>query len=209
MESKKAEMSITANGNRSYQTGKKNDWKKQEIDADKERGSITAKMYGLDQLVFEKLKCEQGELDWEKFKSGNYIVVNQFESDDGEKPIYDVGDKITLTGENGFTKEYEVMALVSMPYPAEFQMYFSLEINYILPSSEFLNYFEGRQPMKTLFNISAKDEKQIESWLENYCTNINDDLTYTSKSTMEAEFATLQNMIVIVGGFLSFVLIRF
>lgn len=21
-------------------------------------------MYGLDQLVFEKLKCEQGELDW-------------------------------------------------------------------------------------------------------------------------------------------------
>ena len=97
---------------------------KQEIDADKERGSITAKMYGLDQLVFEKLKCEQGELDWEKFKSGNYIVVNQFESDDGEKPIYDVGDKITLTGENGFTKEYEVMALVSMPYPAEFQMYF-------------------------------------------------------------------------------------
>ena len=62
-------------------------------------------MYGLDQLVFEKLKCEQGELDWEKFKSGNYIVVNQFESDDGEKPIYDVGDKITLTGENGFTKE--------------------------------------------------------------------------------------------------------
>ncbi len=179
---------------------------KQEIDADKERGSITAKMYGLDQLVFEKLKCEQGELDWEKFKSGNYIVVNQFESDDGEKPIYDVGDKITLTGENGFTKEYEVMALVSMPNPAEFQMYFSLEINYILPSSEFLNYFEGRQPMKTLFNISAKDEKQIESWLENYCTNINDDLTYTSKSTMEAEFATLQNMIVIVGGFLSFVL---
>ena len=80
------------------------------------------------------------------------------------------------------------MALVSMPYPAEFQMYFSLEINYILPSSEFLNYFEGRQPMKTLFNVSKKDEKQIESWLENYCTNINDDLTYTSKSTMEAEF---------------------
>ena len=60
--------------------------------------------------------------------------------------------------------------------------------------------------MKTLFNVSKKDEKQIESRLENYCTNINDDLTYTSKSTMEAEFATLQNMIVIVGGFLSFVL---
>lgn len=179
---------------------------KQEIDFDKERGSITAKMYGLDQMVFEKLKCEQGELDWEKFKSGNYIVVNQFKSGDVEKPIYDVGDKITLTGENGFTKEYEVMALVDMPYPVEFQMYLSLEVNYILPSSEFLNYFEGRQPMKTLFNVSKKNEKEIESWLENYCTNINDDLTYTSKSTMEAEFATFQNMVAMVGGFLSFVL---
>lgn len=65
MESKKAEMSITANGNRSYQTGKRTIGRenlegleekfaymiqligeedmKQEIDADKERGSITAK----------------------------------------------------------------------------------------------------------------------------------------------------------------------
>ena len=87
----------------------------------------------------------------------NYIVVNQFESDDGEKPIYDVGDKITLTGENGFTKEYEVIGTCVDALSGRISdVLFSLEINYILPSSEFLNYFEGRQPMKTLFNVSKK-----------------------------------------------------
>lgn len=108
---------------------------------------------------------------WKKFKTGNYILVSEYDMrlPEGEKPIlyFLPGDKISVTTNDGNTKEYEVMATVQLPYAFRLQIFDTLDMFYILPSDEFNNFCQPRTPMRCLFNVSDEAEAlNIPWWLQ-------------------------------------------
>lgn len=169
---------------------------------------VDGKVYGIGRLIMEKLQNVEGPLDWEKFSSGRYVIAVRYShADDGQ--IYDyyhVGDKVTIRQKDGTSREYEVLAMANMPYSAELQSYGMMERSFLMPDTEFLDFYGEQQPLKTLFNVENDKEASVEKWLSNYCENVEDDLKYTSKGTIVAEFDSIKSMYVIVGGLLALVL---
>ena len=175
-----------------------------------EERAASVMLYGMDDFVLKNLPVRHGELNLEKFKTGNYILVNEYDMrlPDGEDPIqyFLPGEKISVTTNDGNTKEYEVMATVGLPYAFRLQIYDTLDMFYILPSQEFNSFCTPRAPMRCLFNVSDDAEESIEAWMENYTTQTEPALTYTSRKTYKQEFKSFTNMFIITGGLLTAIL---
>lgn len=155
------------------------------------------------------MELSEGELDWEKFKTGKYVITSKFGHlgpDENRINYYEVGDKVTVRLDDGSSREYEVMAVGDLPYACGLQSYGVFEYNFVLPDREYLDFIGDRLPMRTLFNVEKDKEADMEKWLSNYCENVNADLDYTSKATVAAEFEEDKDMYVIVGGLLSLIL---
>ena len=167
-------------------------------------------LYGMDDFVLKNLTVRHGSFDLEKFKTGNYILVNEYDMrlPDGEAPIpyFLPGEKISVTTNDGNTKEYEVMATVGLPYAFRLQIFDTLDMFYILPSQEFNSFCTPRAPMRCIFNVSDDAEENIEVWMENYTTQTEPALTYTSRKTYKQEFKSFTSMIIITGGLLTAIL---
>ena len=175
-----------------------------------EERAASVMLYGMDDFVLKNLTVRHGNFDLEKFKNGNYILVNEYDMrlPDGEDPIqyFLPGEKISVTTNDGNTKEYEVMATVGLPYAFRLQIYDTLDMFYILPSQEFNSFCTPRAPMRCLFNVSDDAEESIEAWMENYTTQTEPALTYTSRKTYKQEFKSFTNMFIITGGLLTAIL---
>lgn len=150
---------------------------------------IDGKVYGISRLVFEKLENTEGELDWEKFRTGNYVIASRFGNGEGVKASYfQPGEKVTVYNEQGESREYQVLAVAEMPYACSTKWYGEFECNYILPEKEYLDFMGHQQPMRTLFNVKKEKEEAVGEWLNDYCENVNDDLDFTSKSKIVKEY---------------------
>lgn len=175
-----------------------------------EERAASVMLYGIDDFVLKNLPVRHGEINIEKFKTGNYILVNEYDMrlPDGENPIpyFLPGERISVTTNDGNTKQYEVMATVQLPYAFRLQVYDTLDMFYILPSDEFNNFCQARTPMRCLFNVSDEAEENIEQWMEKYTTESESALTYTSRKTYKQEFKSFTSMIMIIGGLLTGIL---
>lgn len=181
------------------------DWFNQSI----ENRDLDGKVYGIGKLVMEKLENTEGELDWEKFRTGKYVIASRFGAAEDENSgfaYFKVGEKVTVYNEQGESRKYEVLAVADMPYACSTKYYGGFECNYILPEEEYLDFCGEQQPMRTLFNVKKDRRAAVEEWLTDYCTNVNDDLDFTSKSKIVQEFDTTKNMYSMVGGLLAFIL---
>ncbi len=98
------------------------------------------------------------------------------------------------------------MATVQLPYAFRLQIFDTLDMFYILPSDEFNSFCQPRTPMRCLFNVSDEAEEKIEEWMENYTTEREPALTYTSRKSYKEEFKSFTSMIMIVGGLLTGIL---
>ena len=167
-------------------------------------------VYGIDDFVLKNLPVRHGQLDLEKFKTGNYILVNEYDMrlPSGESPVqyFQPGEKISVTTNEGITKQYEVMATVELPYAFRLQIYDTLDMFYILPTSEFNSFCGTRSPMRCLFNSSDSQEQNIENWLETYTTETEPLLTYKSRKIYKQEFKNLTSMLILTGGLLTGIL---
>lgn len=178
-----------------------------EIEAYRKERRIDGKVYGISRLVMEKLEDPEGEPDWEKFKSGKYVIATRFDTLSGNYiNFFQPGEKVTVRNENGDTRTYEVLAAANMPYACELQRYGMFDCNFILPEDEYLDFMGESQPMRTLFDVEAAHEEEIEGWISDYCEKVNPELQYTSKATIVAEFDDSKNMYAMVGGLLVFIL---
>lgn len=187
-----------------------NPYAQEEISLFKEEAVIGGQIYGLDQWGSGQLKCYKGEIDWEKFKTGDYCLVNSYgiynELQEPLSGMYgDVGDKLSMKLSDGTVKEYEVMAIVDMPYAMTSRFFTFLGMQIIVPEQEYLAHAEPRALLSIL--TKEKDsEVSLDEALENYTKYVRTNLTYTSKQTYEEEYKSFVNMFWIVGGSLSFVL---
>lgn len=116
---------------------------------------IDGNVYGIGKLVMEKLENPEGNLDWDKFKTGNYIIASRFGYDEEKEraAFFHPGETVTLFNQKGQKRTYEVLAIADMPYACGFQVFGSFNCNYILPEQEYLDFMGEQQPMRTLFNI--------------------------------------------------------
>ncbi len=70
-------------------------------------------------------------------------------------------------------------------------------------NNEFISQIGHLSPMYTAFNVEDEFEEEINSYLKNYCSNINNDMQYNSKESFIKEFQSLQMSFKSVGMALS------
>lgn len=181
-----------------------------EVDFLKKNKVLTCDLYGIDEWGMEQLEVCKGEVDWEKFQTGKYVLINTFGMSWEEDPLmgvyYDVGDTIELQLPDGTKKNYEVMALASVPYSMTSRRFSLFDTRLILPETEYFANVKDKGAMLTTLSLEEKKEAAVNQALENYTENEEKNLTYVSKQTYEKEFKEFTSMFWIVGGALSFVL---
>lgn len=174
-----------------------------------EEGSIPAHIYGVGPLISSKLTLygDQTSIDWEKFNSGDYVIVDPFRVDEnGILVYYEVGERVTLQFGEDKEKEYEVLAIGTVPYAVSVHHGHYIDPNFILPEQELRAQYPGARGMTAILNVEDQYISSTEEWLDNYCETVNDQLQARSAKTYEEEFQTIKMMFTVVGGALSGVL---
>lgn len=170
-----------------------------------EENTLASHIYGVDEFVTSKMEIDEGKMDLEKLKSGNYVIASAFTSD-GKGHYYDVGDKVTIDFGDGKSKEYEVLAIGSIAFALGPQHGHFFDISFTMDHNEFVTQTGETGIMKTAFDVEPSEYEKAEEWIENYCEKVRPDLDFKSRTTYVNEFKGMQNMYLIVGGILSFIL---
>lgn len=163
-------------------------------------------LYGFEQFPFSLCNVIEGELDWEKFSTGNYVI--EFASYNNNMEVYrdeyqfTPGDKITFEC-GGKEQEYEVLALVAcrniLTSGTSMASYSSL----MLPADTFLSLYPDSLPIRYLFNADLSSHSNIEQWLKSYAGDTEHGIKYTSRTILTQEFNDIKYTYIIAGGILS------
>lgn len=178
-----------------------------------------AAVYGLEDLPLGRLQVLEGEIDVEKLRSGDYILEGIMLNDQDEpywnSSHFSVGDKVVLHNRKGTgatameneytTREFTVMAKVAVKYFTN-SCGVSYDYTYYLPANVYQEMAAVPGVMSYVYNVSDTEEAQMDAFLEAYTGNIEPVMNYSSKSTRVKEFEGMRNMILIVGGLLSFII---
>ncbi|MGN1413138.1 MAG: ABC transporter permease [Anaerovoracaceae bacterium] len=176
-----------------------------------EDGQVICSLYGADDMVLEYVELLRGQLDLEKFRSGNYIIAGPgIVLDDpqasADTAYYDVGDSVEIHWTDGTTSVYEVMAIGEMQHAMGTRSSFLLGVDLILPASEYLKHVPSKGGLS--LSVDCSDDAAGEEagrWLEAYCEN-STSTVYDSRETIAEEFESMNQMILRVGGALSAIL---
>jgi putative ABC transport system permease protein len=162
-------------------------------------------VYGLDDDAFKRLNVLEGSIALDKLKTGNYVVANAFD-ENGEVRYYHIGDMVNLPKDNGETKEYEVIAIATIPHNMSIKHTHPLTPSFYLPSDVFLSQITQKTPMLTTFDVADSFEKEMASYLKTYCQEVDSNMEYQSKATVVAEYENTQRTYKTVGVTLSILL---
>ncbi|MCU6746247.1 MULTISPECIES: ABC transporter permease [Lachnospiraceae] len=169
-------------------------------------------IYGVNKEAADKIILADGQkMDWEKFRTGKYVIVNAMDStNDGKvtfhSPFLEPGDTVTLEFEEGKAKEYEVLYVGQMPMAMGTQMFPLIPESFILPDTEMKEQTGVRQPMRTIFDVEDGQREAVGKWLADYCENVDPNMAYGDKAEYEKEFDEMRKVFVIAGGLLSVIL---
>lgn len=182
-------------------------------------GNQMCVVYGMEDLLLERLQVLEGELDMEKFKSGKYILEGILLHDNGEpywdsSSHFDIGDKVTLHNYKGSGKtlqenkyrtwEFEVMAKVAVKTFTN-SCGVGYNYNYYLPADTYLSMVENPGIMSYSYNVAEEAEESMTAFVQDYTENVEPVMNYSSKATRVREFEGLRNMVLLVGGALSLI----
>ena len=171
-----------------------------------DQGQMCSHIYGTDGFAESKMKIIEGNFEREKFESGRYIVAAVGGRLATGRKIWEIGDKVTLIGQDGQPKEYEVMALGCIPDALSPGHSHGFDAYFTLPSSEFISLTGETGAMNLAFNVEPDKIDAVDSQLKNYCGSVNTALDYRSKQSYIDEFNGTQSTFLLVGGLLSFIL---
>ncbi len=188
-------------------------------------GPVDEARYAYDPSLLGKLKVLEGTLDPEQFGSGNYILIGVYP--DMSEAYYKPGDKIKLQyhtpsstqvmtyDDNGnflkyqwegdITKEYEVMAVVDIPYSMTTRRYLPNGVTTILPVEEFLKEDTDAMCFNASFWVEDEKEAAFQSFVETYTSRVDPNTDFSSKEILREEFGMMSRSITIIGASLSFI----
>ena len=152
-------------------------------------GEMWTSAYGLDDMMLQKLKPIQGEIDPELFHTGNYILLNPIVSDNngGNEACFRPGDKVTIPFRSGETGTYTVMAVVeSLPLSLNFPGRYAASELY-LPMKEWQEKEGVRDYYLYAFDVEEEFRDMWDGVLESSMREKDDQLTYRSARTVAEE----------------------
>ena len=166
-------------------------------------GYPRADVYGIEPFISSNLKVLEGELDLEKFETGDYIIQGIL--DDEPATEFQVGDKIKLNYYNEKTnayetKEYTLLAKVKADYSNTSRA--TTGITFYLPKDEYLSTVQDQSIMSYAFNSTDENEHQFENILISFGEQTGE-LQFESKMQLAEEFAGMTKSLTIVGMALS------
>ncbi len=189
--------------------------------------SLEGKLYGMDEFTVSKLNVIEtldgsDKIDMEKFMSGKYVLLNQFNYNGSHYNVLNPGDKVLVRNkrpeyfnpkyfapdgtpytveayDEAPLEEYEVLAVVEIPHAIERKAYYIYDFDCILPSDEFLNICGDVSPERVLIDVKDESEEEFETWVKDYTENENDNLSYISKASVEEEYKSTRTTIISIG----------
>lgn len=188
-------------------------------DNEDENGNYFCAVYGLEDFPLSNLQVLEGEIDYEKLKTGKYILEG-VKLDDNHQPEwqtshYGIGDTVTLcnyrgNGESIYENEYteypcEIMAKVAVStYTNSCRMFYPH--SYYLPAEVYKTMTADPGTMMYVCDVEDGFEASMEAFLQNYTENVEPTMTYSSKSTNIEHFEGLRSTLFLVGGMLSLII---
>lgn len=167
----------------------------------KESHICTATIFGVDGLINDKLvenaRLLEGKMDKEKFLSGNYVLAQGMEGSDPsyEHPTYSVGDKVDIEGE-----EYEVMAIISAPYPViegKVNSGDEFSLQFFMPDSQFCRLYPENTIRRLFVNADKNEKESIQTFLEDYTEKNNIPMISERSVAQEYKEETKASMMII------------
>lgn len=207
---------------------RQDEWGMEVIHNAKEKQQLDTRIYAYDEAVLTKLKVLKGELDLQKFAQGGYVLLTDIIGDyTAGASVYEPGEKLKVleasedsdfietkdengnsTGgywENLKETEYEVMAIVEIPASMTDQSYPVNGVQVVLPKQDVQNSLDS-----WCFGISYEVEKeyleQFTQAVKDYSENVNKNMGYLTKSSLEEGFQTMIGSIRMIGIALSAVI---
>ncbi|MCI9532279.1 MAG: ABC transporter permease [Lachnospiraceae bacterium] len=176
-----------------------------------EEGILGCQLYGMDAWGLRQIQVEKGNIDWEKFQTGDYIILNTIGLGiGGAEPLmgmyYDVGDTFPMRLPDGTAKDYQVMAIGDIPFAMTSRFQYYLGTMAVLPEQEYLSHAKEPGALFQVLMAGEGQEGRMEQSLESYTGEEAPTLQYVSRKSYEKEFGDYIEMYWAVGGSLSFLL---
>ncbi|WP_352418968.1 hypothetical protein [Proteiniborus sp.] len=113
--------------------------------------------------------------------------------------MYNVGDRIILSTDNGEYKEYAIMAVVeNLPLYIYSGKFIGGATNIYIPTEEYRKYTDSMSIMTALFNVEDEYIPSIENYIQNKINEI-PTLDYRSKAIYEQEYNEMVNTYTTIG----------
>ena len=116
---------------------------------------------------------------------------------------YEAGHSVTSYAKTYRDVDYTVAALVTVPRALGYRYYG--DDAFILNDQTFIRDSGTADVMYYAFNTDDGADAAMEAFLQDYTQNVNPRLDYESKATYAGEFYSFQNMFLLLGGALSFI----
>lgn len=161
-------------------------------------------LYGVDQMFYDELTVCKGNFEPEKFETGEYILVSSF-NNSADTYTYEPGEIVRMIDTLGNEKEYEVMAIVNLPYYLSVRHSHIITPDFFLPSQEYTMLTGNNCSM--LFAMNADDDVEtfIGDYLDKYCKKAVV-IDYISRDDYKEKFYDVRQMYIVVGLTLSLIL---
>lgn len=192
--------------------------------------NLNSQFYGYTDQLFENLKILEGTLNIEKFQKGDYILIGILRGTEklaAKDSLYHPGDRVTVqcvteqseiheeidaSGEvvnvwydNMEQKEYEVMAVVDIPYSLDTHMHSSNVMDVVLPLREFTEKPESNECFAVSYNVEEANREVFENILKDYTKNVNKEMGYVSQGILKEDFSGMAGTVSTIGIALSVV----
>ncbi|MDD6169643.1 MAG: FtsX-like permease family protein [Lachnospiraceae bacterium] len=151
-----------------------------------EEGNMYTNVYGLGENFLGQMKVLSGEIDKEKFLTGNYAIINSLGLEENGKSCWDIGDFIEISGTNGETRTYTVMAIAELPYELTYQSKWEGSSDVFLDIGEWKELTGRNDYYIYTYNIEDSEKEDFEKKCKNVVTE-NSNLTYESAKTIYEE----------------------
>ncbi len=184
-----------------------NDYEKQIWEDARESNTVNVHFLGISQAVFEKLEWRGEEPSWDKFKSGDYVIVD-YGDKYAEHPVsyYQTGDIFQMEYQNGNQKDYEVLGEALMPYSLDYPYSDLIYITVLVPEEEYINQTGNESAMYAAIDAKKGEDKQVKAYIEENILKENDMINVFSVLDMKESFQRFVSKYYMIGGFLVLIL---
>lgn len=165
-----------------------------EVSTDPDEYISERQIFGFDENVLKRVRVVEGKIDYEKLKSGNYILMAGFLSDSGvyyeDTQEFHAGDKVQLDIA-GESKKYTVMAVVGVPTVLLTDYSSGGYESVVLPAEQYLKVYPQTEdnPIHCVFDAKEGQFDKLMNIFDRYSRYT--DISVLTKLKAEKEFNDL------------------